>query len=129
MNKTVLIGRIVAAPELSYTSNNKNFIQNTLAVNRRFKNENGERMTDFISIVIWGKLAENFVSYAQKGTMISIEGEIRTRQYIDQQDKKHYVTEVLVSSYEILESRSTIALRKNNRNTEELILEGEELPF
>ena len=61
--------------------------------------------------------------------MISIEGEIRTRQYIDQQDKKHYVTEVLVSSYEILESRSTIALRKNNRNTEELILEGEELPF
>ncbi|WP_096818083.1 single-stranded DNA-binding protein [Lactococcus fujiensis] len=129
MNKTVLIGRIVAAPELSHTSNNKNFIRNTLAVNRRFKNENGERMTDFISIVIWGKLAENFVSYAQKGTMISIEGEIRTRQYIDQQDKKHYVTEVLVSSYEILESRSTIALRKNNRNTEELILEGEELPF
>ncbi len=66
MNKTVLIGRIVAAPELSHTSNNKNFIRNTLAVNRRFKNENGERMTDFISIVIWGKLAENLFHMHKK---------------------------------------------------------------
>ena len=67
MNKTMLIGRLTNAPEISKTTNNKSYVRVTLAVNRRFKNEKGEREADFISIIIWGKSAETLVSYAKKG--------------------------------------------------------------
>ncbi len=101
----------------------------TLAVNRRFKNEKGEGEADFISIIIWGKSAETLVSYAKKGSLISIEGEIRTRNYTDKQNQKHYVTEILGLSYDLLESRATIALRESAIKTEETLLDAEELPF
>lgn len=129
MNKTMLIGRIVAAPEISKTTNDKSYVRTTIAVNRRFKNENGEREADFITTVFWGKTDETLASYAKKGTLISVEGEIRTRNYTDKQDQKHYVTEVLALSYDLLESRAAIALRENNVHTEEVMLEAEELPF
>lgn len=129
MNKTMLIGRLTSAPEISKTTNDKSYVRVTLAVNRRFKNEKGEREADFISIIIWGKTAETLVSYAKKGSLISIEGEIRTRNYTDKQNQKHYVTEILGLSYDLLESRSTIALRESAIKTEETLLDAEELPF
>lgn len=129
MNKTMLIGRLTSAPEISKTTNDKSYVRVTLAVNRRFKNEKGEREVDFISIIIWGKSAENLVSYAKKGSLISIEGEIRTRNYTDKQNQKHYVTEILGLSYDLLESRATIALRESAIKTEETLLDAEELPF
>lgn len=129
MNKTMLIGRLTSAPEISKTTNDKSYVRVTLAVNRRFKNEKGEREADFISIIIWGKSAENLVSYAKKGSLISIEGEIRTRNYTDKQNQKHYVTEILGLSYDLLESRATIALRESVIKTEETLLDAEELPF
>ncbi len=66
MNKTMLIGRLTSAPEISKTTNDKSYVRVTLAVNRRFKNEKGEREADFISIIIWGKSAETLVSYEEK---------------------------------------------------------------
>ncbi|WP_372757071.1 single-stranded DNA-binding protein [Lactococcus lactis] len=129
MNKTMLIGRLTSAPEISKTINDKSYVRVTLAVNRRFKNEKGEREADFISIIIWGKSAETLVSYAKKGSLISIEGEIRTRNYTDKQNQKHYVTEILGLSYDLLESRETIALRESAIKTEETLLDAEELPF
>lgn len=66
MNKTMLIGRLTSAPEISKTTNDKSYVRVTLAVNRRFKNEKGEREADFISIIIWGKSAETLVSYAKE---------------------------------------------------------------
>ena len=81
MNKTLLIGRLTATPELTQTPTGKNVSHVTVAVNRRFKNENGEREADFLNVVVWGKLAETLVSYAGKGSLISIEGELRTRKY------------------------------------------------
>ncbi|MBK5075617.1 single-stranded DNA-binding protein [Lactococcus lactis] len=129
MNKTMLIGRLTSAPKISKTTNDKSYVRVTLAVNRRFKNEKGEREADFISIIIWGKSAETFVSYAKKGSLISIEGEIRTRNYTDKQNQKHYVTEILGLSYDLLESRATIALRESAIKTEETLLDAEELPF
>ena len=125
----MLIGRLTSAPEISKTTNDKSYVRVTLAVNRRFKNEKGEREADFISIIIWGKTAETLVSYAKKGSLISIEGEIRTRNYTDKQNQKHYVTEILGLSYDLLESRSTIALRESAIKTEETLLDAEELPF
>ena len=129
MNKTMLIGRLTSASEISKTTNDKSYVRVTLAVNRRFKNEKGEREADFISILIWGKSAETLVSYAKKGSLISIEGEIRTRNYTDKQNQKHYVTEILGLSYDLLESRATIALRESAIKTEETLLDAEELPF
>ncbi|MFV0556833.1 MAG: single-stranded DNA-binding protein [Lactovum sp.] len=129
MNKTLLIGRLVSTPELSKTANDKSFVRTTLAVNRRFKNNEGERQADFISLIIWGKTAENFVSYAKKGMLLSIEGEIRTHSYEDKQKQKQYVTEVLCLSYNLLESRAAVALREGRLDSEEEILEAEELPF
>lgn len=116
-------------PEISKTTNDKSYVRVTLAVNRRFKNEKGEGEADFISIIIWGKSAETLVSYAKKGSLISIEGEIRTRNYTDKQNQKHYVTEILGLSYDLLESRATIALRESAIKTEETLLDAEELPF
>lgn len=129
MNKTMLIGRLTSAPEISKTTNDKSYVRVILAVNRRFKNEKGEREADFISIIIRGKSAETLVSYAKKGSLISIEGEIRTRNYTDKQNQKHYVTEILGLSYDLLESRATIALRESVVKTEETLLDAEELPF
>ena len=119
MNKTMLIGRLTSAPEISKTTNDKSYVRVTLAVNRRFKNEKVEQEADFISIIIWGKSAETLVSYAKKVILISIEGVIRTRNYTDKQNQKHYVTEILGLSYDLLESRATIALRESAIKTEE----------
>lgn len=129
MNKTMLIGRLTSTPEISKTTNEKSYVRTTLAVNRRYKNENRERETDFISIILWGKQAESLVSYAKKGTLISVEGEIRTRNYLDKQNQKHYVTEILILAYDVLESRATIAQRESTARLEETVLEAEELPF
>ncbi|GAB2024363.1 single-stranded DNA-binding protein [Lactovum odontotermitis] len=129
MNKTLLIGRLVANPELVTTASDKNVVHTTIAVNRRYRNPEGERLADFISLVIWGKTAENFVSYAKKGSLLSVEGEIRTHNYEDKQKQRHYVTEVLCTSYNLLESKAAVALREGSISTEELALEAEELPF
>lgn len=80
-NKVILIGRLVAAPELHKTSTDKSVARVTVAVNRRYKDQNGERETDFVNVVVWGKLAETMASYASKGSLISLDGEIRTRRY------------------------------------------------
>ncbi|MFC4651381.1 single-stranded DNA-binding protein [Lactococcus nasutitermitis] len=129
MNKTMLIGRVVAAPEIVKTPTDKSVTRTTVAVNRRFKNQNGEREADFISVVFWGKTAETFATYAQKGILVSVEGEIRTRSYTDKQEQKRYITEVLGLTYDLLESRATIARRANHTNSEEITLDAEELPF
>jgi len=129
MNKALFIGRLVEVPELKETANKKSYTRVTIAVNRRFKSENGEREADFLTTVFWGKRAENFVSYVKKGTLLSVDGEIRTRRYKDKEDKTHYVTEILGLSYDILESKAAIALRTGEDVTDELELEGEELPF
>lgn len=129
MNKTMLIGRLTSTPEISKTSNDKSFVRATLAVNRRFKNDKGERDADFISLVFWGRTAENFVSYAKKGTLISVEGEVRTRNYTDKQNQKRYVTEILALNYDLLESKATVAMRNNRMDAENMELEAEDLPF
>ncbi|MGT2911432.1 single-stranded DNA-binding protein [Streptococcus cameli] len=130
MNKTLLIGRLVATPEVTQTATGKAVSRVTVAVNRKFKNSNGEREADFISVVLWGKLAESLASYAGKGSQISIEGELRTRSY-EKDGHTHYVTEVLAQSFELLETRAQRAMRENNVTDElaDVILEAEELPF
>lgn len=129
-NKVILIGRLVNTPELNKTANDKSVARATLAVNRRYKGQNGEREADFVNVVVWGKLAETLASYASKGSLISLDGELRTRRY-EKDNVTHYVTEVLCNGFQLLESRAQRALRKNNAGADlaDLLLEEEELPF
>lgn len=129
-NKVILIGRLVNTPELNKTANDKSVARATLAVNRRYKGQNGEREADFVNVVVWGKLAETLASYASKGSLISLDGELRTRRY-EKDNVTHYVTEVLCNGFQLLESRAQRALRENNADADlaDLLLEEEELPF
>lgn len=129
-NKVILIGRLVNTPELNKTANDKSVARATLAVNRRYKGQNGEREADFVNVVVWGKLAETLASYASKGSLISLDGELRTRRY-EKDNVTHYVTEVLCNGFQLLESRAQRALRENNAGADlaDLLLEEEKLPF
>ena len=129
-NKVILIGRIVATPELHKTNKDKSVARATIAINRRFKDQNGEREADFINIVVWGKLAETLASYATKGSLISVDGELRTRKF-EKNGQTNYVTEVLATGFQLLESRAQRAMRENNAGQDlaDLVLEEEELPF
>lgn len=90
--------------ELRYTPNNQAVATFRLAVNRPFKNQNGEREADFINCVIWRQQAENLANWAKKGALIGITGRIRTRNYENQQGQQVYVTEVVVETFQLLES-------------------------
>lgn len=98
MNRVCLMGRLTAAPELRQTASGISSCSFNIAVDRGFKDQNGERQTDFIGCTAWRQTAEFIGRYFSKGKMIGIEGALRTRNYDDKRypDVKHYVTEVLV---------------------------------
>ena len=130
LNKSLLIGRLTAQPEVKKTPTDKSVLRVTLAVSRQFKTADGQREADFLTIVIWGKPAELFASYAKNGSLVSIEGELRTRRYEDKTGVTHYVTEVLCQQFNLLESRAAVALRENQvDDVSDVMLEAEELPF
>ena len=106
INSTVLVGRMTKDAELKYTGNNIAVASFSLAVNRNFKDANGERETDFINCVIWRQQAENLANWAKKGALIGITGRIQTRSYENQQGQRIYVTEVVAESFQMLESRA-----------------------
>ncbi len=105
MNKVFLIGRLVRDPELRYTSSNIPVATFSLAVNRNFTGQNGERETDFINIAVWRKQAENLQKYCSKGSQIAIDGRIQVRDYEDQNGQKRYVTEVVAESIQFLDTK------------------------
>ncbi|WP_341784678.1 single-stranded DNA-binding protein [Lactococcus garvieae] len=106
INNVVLVGRIVRDPELRYTPQNTAVATFTLAVNRRFKNAQGEREADFINCVIWRQPAENLANWAKKGTLVGITGSIQVRNYENKEGQRVYVTEVLAENFQMLESNS-----------------------
>jgi single-stranded DNA-binding protein 3 len=105
MNSICLVGRLTKDVELRYTPSNVAVATFTLAVNRTFKNENGDREADFINCVMWRKQAENLANWAKKGALIGITGRIQTRSYDNQQGQRVYVTEVVAETFQLLESK------------------------
>lgn len=106
INRSVLVGRLTRDPELRYTNGGAAVATFTIAVNRQFTNQNGEREADFISCVIWRKAAENLTNFTHKGSLIGIDGHIQTRNYENPQGTRIYVTEVVVDNFSLLESRA-----------------------
>jgi len=111
INRVVLVGRLTRDVELRYTQAGAAVGSFTLAVNRQFTNQAGEREADFINCVIWRKSAENFSNFTRKGSLVGVEGRIQTRNYENQQGQRVYVTEVVVDNFSLLESRSTTEAR------------------
>ncbi len=105
MNRVVLVGRITKDPELKYTQSNIAVVSFTIAVNRMFADQSGERQADFIQCVVWRKQAENLAKYVTKGQLIGVDGRIQTRTYESDQGTR-YVTEVVCDSVQFLEIRS-----------------------
>lgn len=105
INNVTLVGRLVRDPELRYTPSNQAVATFSLAVNRNFKSQNGEREADFINCVIWRQQAENLANWAKKGALIGITGRIQTRNYENQQGQRVYVTEVVAENFQLLESQ------------------------
>lgn len=105
INNVVLVGRLTKDPDLKYTGNGTAVATFTLAVNRNFTNQSGEREADFINCVIWRKPAEILANYAKKGVLIGVTGRIQTRSYDNQQGQKVYVTEVIADNFQLLESK------------------------
>ncbi|WP_018663462.1 single-stranded DNA-binding protein [Heyndrickxia acidiproducens] len=106
MNRVVLVGRLTKDPDLRYTPNGVAVATFTLAVNRTFTNQQGEREADFINCVVWRKQAENVANYLKKGSMAGVDGRIQTRNYEGQDGRRVYVTEVVAESVQFLEPRN-----------------------
>ena len=105
MNKVILTGRLTKDIEVKTTSNDKEYCSFTIAVDRRFKDADGNRQADFISCTAWNKTAEFLGKYFHKGSRIGICGSIQTRSY-EKDGQKVFVTEVLVEEAEFLDSKT-----------------------
>lgn len=107
MNKVILIGNLTKNPELTTTNSGINVCRFTLAVQRRFANEDGERDADFPNIVAWRGLADNCHKYLTKGSKCSVVGVLQTRSYDAQDGSKRYATEVVAEEVEFLNTKKT----------------------
>lgn len=111
MNTVQLIGRLTKDVELRFTQSGSAVGSFTLAVNRNFTNQQGEREADFINCVIWKKAAENLSNFTRKGSQIGVEGRLQVRTYENQQGQRVYVTEVIVQNFTLLESKKDLEQR------------------
>lgn len=117
LNRTVLVGRLTADPQLRYTPSGVANATFTLAVNRAFTNQSGEREADFINVVVWRKPAENVANFLKKGSLAGVDGRIQTRNYEGQDGKRVYVTEVVAESVQFLEPRNNQSNGQPNNQT------------
>ena len=111
INNVTLVGRLTKDPDLRYTASGTAVATFTLAVNRNFTNQNGNREADFINCVIWRKPAETMATLAKKGSLIGVVGRIQTRTYDNQQGQRVYVTEVVADNFQLLESKAATESR------------------
>lgn len=115
INNVTLVGRLTKDPDLRYTANGTGVATFTLAINRNFTNQAGEREADFVQCVIWRKPAETLANYARKGTLLGVTGRIQTRSYDNQQGQRVYVTEVVADNFQLLESKATSEQRQSTQ--------------
>ncbi len=105
INNLTLVGRLTKACDLRYTASGTAVASFTLAVERQFKNSNGEKETDFINCVAWKHTAEALANYTDKGHRIGLTGRIQTRSYENSEGKKIFVTEVVAEQVTFLEPK------------------------
>ena len=141
MNKVLLIGRLTKDPELRYTQSGTAVASFTLAVNRRFSNQSGEREADFINCVAWQKSAEFVANYFRKGQQMALEGRLQVRSYDGNDGQRRWVTEVVAEQIEFVGSKNENgSVRQDYQNNnasagsslglgEEIVFDDNDLPF
>ena len=140
LNRIVLIGRLTRDPELRYTQSGVPVASFALAVDRNFKNAQGERETDFINIVVWRQQAENCAQYLSKGKLAAVDGNLQIRSYTGNDGVKRTVAEVVADTVRFLSPKeggsnyTPAATPKeaapfNNEQEEEEMLGDDDLPF
>jgi len=107
MNKVILIGRLTRDPELRTTGSGISQTRFSLAVNRPFTGQNGERGADFINCIAWRRQAENIAKYCTKGTQVALEGRIQTGSYDAQDGTKRYTTDIIADNVTFLSPKGT----------------------
>lgn len=103
LNKIIIIGRLTRDVELRFTQTGKAVANFTVAVDRPFKNANGEKEADFIPVVVWGKLAENCSNYIGKGRLVAVDGRLQTRSYDGNDGQRKYITEIVADTVQFLD--------------------------
>lgn len=119
MNRVILVGRLTKDPDLRYTPAGAAVATFTLAVNRPFKNGQGEQEADFIQCVVWRKPAENVANFLKKGSLTGVDGRVQTRNYEGNDGKRVYVTEIVAESVQFLEPKQNAvegSTPNNNQN-------------
>jgi single-strand DNA-binding protein len=106
INRVILVGRLTRDPELRYTPSGVAVTRFTVAVNRNYTNQQGEREADFINIVTWRGLAENCANYLKKGSLVGIDGRLQTGKYENQEGRTVYTTDVVADDVRFLEPRN-----------------------
>ena len=114
MNKVVLVGRLTRDPEVRTNSSGVSSARFTVAVNRNYRNRDGQYDADFISCVAWNNTAEFMNNYVKKGSLVAVEGRIQTRNYDNKDGNRVYVTEVVVETLKSLGSGSRTGERSGN---------------
>ena len=117
LNRVVLVGRMTRDPELRRTGTGAAVANFTLAMNRNFTTQSGERQTDFIPCVVWNKAAENTARYCSKGSLVGVEGRLQSRQYENQDGRRVTVIEVICDSVQFLETRQMASTRQASMPT------------
>lgn len=136
INRVVLIGRLTKDVDLRNTNSGIAVGQFTLAVNRPFKNADGEREADFVNCVMWRKAAENFANFTHKGALVAVEGRVQTRSYEKDDGTKVFVTEVVADNFSLLESKKDGQQGQSQRPTNDpfassghVDISDDDLPF
>ena len=144
INRVVMVGRMTRDPELRRTGNGAAVTSFTLALNRNYNSADGQQ-ADYISCVVWNKVAENVAQYCAKGSLVGVEGRLRSRSYDNAQGQRVYVTEVVCDSVQFLEPRAaapvqntpidpvfpedTVQVPTENKNLNTVDIADDDLPF
>lgn len=107
INRVVLVGRLTKDPEHRQTQSGVSTATFKLAVNRTFKNKNGEREADFINVVVFRQQAENVSKYLSKGSLAGVDGRIQSRSYENKEGQRVFVTEVVADSVQFMDSKGS----------------------
>ena len=118
-NRIVLIGRLTRDPELRYTPAGQAVASFSIAVDRPFKSQNGEKQTDFIDVVTWRKVAEQVGQYLSKGRLVALEGRLQIRSYDDRNGIRRKAAEVVANTVRFLDGRKQTAEAEDEAGTAE----------
>lgn len=129
LNSAILMGRLTADPELRHTSSNIAVTSFTLAVNRSYSKNSGEKITDFIDIVAWRTTAEFICKYFNKGQLVAVQGSLQTRSYQDKDGNKRKAYEILADSVHFAESKKDSGYNHETNDGSQEKSESTSLPY